>query len=352
MSAKDLIPILQDTIFVYRIVGDNLAQFAGAALLYYDYLLTVSDEVRLVWKSRINLAGVLYLAIRYASIADATLVIIASAPQYDLDSNFLGHNRCQIFFDASTVMHVIYTVAVSAFVALRIMALWSRNWLLGISLFVAGLLNSTPVVQVIYMAGFQAVPAPWPMPGCVEITDSDMFLDLAGQVAFHVLWYAGLWGVDVNTPLIRTSAPIVTSAINMAYELICLVLTVIKTFRLYRHLSFSLRSQTRLSGLLLRDGSLYFAVMIILGVVNIVSVTAPDSTFPGGGINEAFGRTLVVVLTTRFISNLRRTETWTTGFMSSAQGRSTMRFATKTERFLQPMDGSLAVFDDDLEEAE
>ncbi|KAI0649488.1 hypothetical protein C8Q79DRAFT_924726 [Trametes meyenii] len=139
----------------------------------------------------------------------------------------------------------------------------------------------------------------------------------------------------------------------MAYEVICLVLTVIKTFHLYRHLSFSVRSQTRLSGLLLRDGSLYFVVMIILGVVNIVSVTAikDRSNQRESFLGAALTKRLAELLTTRFISNLRRTETWTTG-LSSAQGRSTMRFATKTERFLHPMDGSLAVFDNDWEEAE
>ena len=45
--------------------------FSG--VLYYDYLLTFADEIRVVWRAPLSIAGALYVIIRYGAIVDMTL---------------------------------------------------------------------------------------------------------------------------------------------------------------------------------------------------------------------------------------------------------------------------------------
>lgn len=45
-------------------------QCASIALLYYDYVLTFSLEVRYIWKQKIGLSTILYIFCRYALIAN------------------------------------------------------------------------------------------------------------------------------------------------------------------------------------------------------------------------------------------------------------------------------------------
>ena len=47
-------------------------------LLFYDYVLTFGDEVRLVWKPRPNLSAMLYVSIRYSTLLRAMFGLIQS----------------------------------------------------------------------------------------------------------------------------------------------------------------------------------------------------------------------------------------------------------------------------------
>ncbi|KAI0671374.1 hypothetical protein C8Q78DRAFT_1078204 [Trametes maxima] len=305
--------VLQDTVSVGNFVAGTKANIASAALLYYDYFLTLSDEVHLMWGKSHNLSTIVYFVVRYGALLTMTIALVFLTPGPRL-------TQPSVLTSASiaTCLHLAYTAAASAFIAARIMALWSRNWCLGVSLFVLGLINSSPLVQLVFFR-FYSVPAPWPLPACLESTDS---YELALAVSIYV--------------------PAATSAINMAYEILCFSLTVAKTYKTYRaHLNMG--TQTQLTDLLLRDGSLYFLAMIILGVFNIVSSTLPNESFPGNSINDAFSRSLVAILITRFIVNLTENAR---GYATSPDTlpSSTVRFRTATERFLQPVSGQIDIF--------
>jgi hypothetical protein len=55
----------------------------GTGLLFYDYLLVLSQEVELVWKSKFRLSTSLYLISRYPLIARMLILVCAesSLPQ-------------------------------------------------------------------------------------------------------------------------------------------------------------------------------------------------------------------------------------------------------------------------------
>ncbi|KAH6899346.1 hypothetical protein BKA70DRAFT_738158 [Coprinopsis sp. MPI-PUGE-AT-0042] len=57
-------------------------QFAGLAFLYYDYILTLSDEIKYVWRSRWRLSTLFYIFCRYALVANVIYYLsIAKEPQ-------------------------------------------------------------------------------------------------------------------------------------------------------------------------------------------------------------------------------------------------------------------------------
>ncbi|KAI0661817.1 hypothetical protein C8Q70DRAFT_679870 [Cubamyces menziesii] len=207
---------------------------ASATLFYYEYILTIPDEVRLFWQHPRSLATVLYLLIRYASLVTNTARLVFSAPEYLYPKVRLTATGCQTLQDIVEIAQLISTAAGSAFIALRIMAVWSRNWYLGSILFVLGLINSTPLAQTLFFAFSGSVQAP-PYSACSEGTESP-------TMALVVTLYV----------------PLVASATNMAYELLCFVLVVSKTYRGYR-VPHGSKTQPQLTYLLIRDGSLYFA---------------------------------------------------------------------------------------------
>lgn len=50
--------------------------FLSIALLFYDYFLTLPDEVRCVWKGKFTGVTVLFMINRYATIVYRTLMVI------------------------------------------------------------------------------------------------------------------------------------------------------------------------------------------------------------------------------------------------------------------------------------
>ncbi|KAH6913678.1 hypothetical protein BKA70DRAFT_1526215 [Coprinopsis sp. MPI-PUGE-AT-0042] len=57
-------------------------QFASLAMLYYDYLLTLQDEIHYVWRARWRLSTLFYIFCRYALLANLVYYLsIAKGPE-------------------------------------------------------------------------------------------------------------------------------------------------------------------------------------------------------------------------------------------------------------------------------
>ena len=48
----------------------------NVVLLYYEYFITLADEIKLVWQRRWTFATVLFMLIRYGFLVDVTLMTI------------------------------------------------------------------------------------------------------------------------------------------------------------------------------------------------------------------------------------------------------------------------------------
>ena len=55
-------------------------QTHSVAVFYYDYLLTLADEIRLVWQRPFRMASFLYIIIRYGTILTTVLNIVTQIP--------------------------------------------------------------------------------------------------------------------------------------------------------------------------------------------------------------------------------------------------------------------------------
>ncbi|KAI0760961.1 hypothetical protein BD413DRAFT_251591 [Trametes elegans] len=254
----------------------------SACLLYYDYTLTLSDEHRILWRGRRSLATALYVAIRYGAILLISLTLLHDIHLTSTSGPYMTVTSCQVLLYATLTLNTINYVVISAFVALRISAIWSRNASLGACMFVLGLVNPAFLTPLLGF-GLKNTPAPWPSTACV----------------------VSLKDADSLVPLTIAYFPIISSATTIVYELLCLLLTVLKTFSLYQE-QRRLGISARLTSLLLRDGSIYFAALSALAVLNIVAATIPPGSLPMDfQVNTVVARVLTPILITRFIVALR-----------------------------------------------
>ncbi|KAM5539266.1 hypothetical protein V8D89_007139 [Ganoderma adspersum] len=257
-------------------IQENYLLVASACLYYYDYVLMLPDEVRLIWRTPRNLSTSFYLSIRYGFFVQITLTlmcIIQSAGDAGLRLTADGCVRLQGFI---VVLNVLNFAIISAFVATRLFAVYGRNWYLGVCLFILGTLSPSSITQATVFA-FPMVVAPWPLARCLSIASE-----------------SSPW-----TELALRYGPIAFSVNNVVYEILCLGLTIAKTFGLYKE-QRRLRISTTLSSLFLRNG-----VLSILAVLNIVAAL-DTSDLPGFWSTDTdIARVIVPILTTRFIVHLR-----------------------------------------------
>ncbi|KAI0707074.1 hypothetical protein C8Q76DRAFT_143550 [Earliella scabrosa] len=253
MSTIGCDPIFQDPKQVEFYIRVAYTDLASICLFYYDFILTAGDEVKFYSHTKLSLATVLYTVIRYGFLLFITASLAVNIPGSAAFQANMTDGMCTRLNYLTVTVYIVICVAVSAFVALRIMALWSRNWFIGTILFVMGLANPT-LIEVSLFYGYTAFASPWPVGGCVFLPDQDESTLYAWEVKY---------------------APIALSAVGITYELLCLSLTLVKTWGNYR-LGLATGLKSPLSVLLLRDGSLYFVVLTVLAALDIVA-GVPDS---------------------------------------------------------------------------
>lgn len=63
-------------------------------MLYYEYFITLADEIRLIWQRRWSLATILFFLIRYGFLVDVTLIVLFSARVSETSGPALSAERC------------------------------------------------------------------------------------------------------------------------------------------------------------------------------------------------------------------------------------------------------------------
>ncbi|KAH6913673.1 hypothetical protein BKA70DRAFT_1263707 [Coprinopsis sp. MPI-PUGE-AT-0042] len=112
-------------------------QIASLAVLHYDYLLTLPDEIDYVWRSRWRLSTLFYTFCRYALVANFlySLSIIKGSHIINCD---IGYMICGI-------LSIFGHIGIIAVWGLRTYAVWQRNK------YIIGLLGLPGVAVIILL---------------------------------------------------------------------------------------------------------------------------------------------------------------------------------------------------------
>ncbi|KAF4574391.1 hypothetical protein EYR40_005890 [Pleurotus pulmonarius] len=162
------------TLFVVNIgtyITVVLPQVSSAALLAYDYFLTLPDEIQYVWPTHWCLGKVLYLSSKYL------IIVIFLAELHWITSHNVPEAECRT---SNTILHYGYLLAVIAaenILTLRVWALWNqRRWvtiMLGCLCIVGIALGfkdiSTGYQNDIYLTDYAKASLSYP--GCATVGD-------------------------------------------------------------------------------------------------------------------------------------------------------------------------------------
>jgi len=219
-------------------------EVASAALIYYDWLLTSSDELDWLWRpGRSIYARVLFIFARYPALASAVITLIPF----------------KVKLRNTTIYLSIITIICSELVlAMRTWAVWqSSRWILAF-LILLTIVCSAPAIAVVQRGIFTSVEV---MP--TDTTWSNMQQCRVSKSAVKSAWavpYAGI----------------------LLFEVVVLVLTLYKVLQFYK-IKVVPKPKSKLLEALWIDGVMYFVFMLLLGILNVVlAVHLPDSQLRAG----------------------------------------------------------------------
>ncbi|KIP06490.1 hypothetical protein PHLGIDRAFT_106964 [Phlebiopsis gigantea 11061_1 CR5-6] len=236
----------------------NYTLVSVTALIAFEYFITLNQEIETVWKRKFTVTSLLLVTTRWTMIINQVFLWLPPTPA-----------GCYPTDIVTGVILVVGFIQSALFSALRIFALWNRSYVLFTIIFILGLV---PIGTDVF-TWVHSVYTYDPLFGCNEVITYSVQLD-------NELTY-------------------ITRAALIAADTIVLVCTWIKTFHLWRR-SQRLGLSLSISTCLLRDGTVYFVLLLAINVVQIVtfnSTAAPLGPF----ITEA-----PPILMCRFIMNLRQ----------------------------------------------
>ncbi|KAI9065137.1 hypothetical protein FKP32DRAFT_1675018 [Trametes sanguinea] len=248
---------------------ENSLVIVAFTILYYDYLLTVFDEIEHFWKSaKVSAVSVLFVIIRYLGL----LGPVPFALEYfgHLPEKTYGCRTLQTY-------HQAYAIASQAIVAImlviRTYALYERNKRILVLLIVThvggGIFCLISIVTNLSPAK-TSIPLPF--------TFSTCDLSLTNQQGIHLAlaWGAMLW-----------------------FDTTIFVLTFLRALRMRRHLPGGLLE------MMFRDGTIYYGIMVAANVTNTITFLVTPSGSPMKGMSTTLTNVLSTTLTSRLILNLR-----------------------------------------------
>ncbi|PPR06759.1 hypothetical protein CVT24_013066 [Panaeolus cyanescens] len=273
---------------------------AAVVVFLWDYFLTFSAEVDLVWNSKWNFMKVLFLVQRYMPFADSVGLVL-----YLKFSNNMDPLKCQQFTTA--FLMVIGTALSEVILTLRVWAVWRRPKWLTVSLLIGFAMFWIPNLVFIHVFGrsLQFITLPW------HVTGAQCFLVGADRILY--LAYVNL----------------------LVWDGVTLILIAIPGYQIYRHGGGSSLVTTTF-----RDGAIFYLYLFILSVVNIIVIQALPDGF--GNMLTILERCVHSCLTSRVLLHIREQARadpnvlhaprhWSDGITELPRSESTSNFGNDTE---------------------
>ncbi|KAF8527240.1 hypothetical protein JB92DRAFT_2699021, partial [Gautieria morchelliformis] len=261
----------------------HLYAVIAAAILTYDYMLTVEREARLVWRVPWNVGKALFFLTRYPVFADTFMVLYH---QFAV----MSPAACHGIFKAIGYLLGVGTLIAESILAVRTWVIWERNRRVGAVLIVALVGFWIPIFYFLSLSLNSLVcdcgPSQPNMPGCFRFKQNPI-----------------LWVVFVFL---------------MTFETLILGLTLLKGVEHWDTKLKVRRTQSTLVSVLYRDGIMNYIYLCLLSIVNVVVLlTAPHGY---STLLTATQRALHSVLSARILLHLREA--------AVMRGKSTMSHIT------------------------
>ncbi|KAI0640675.1 hypothetical protein C8Q79DRAFT_1014901 [Trametes meyenii] len=249
---------------VALVFQENCIIFSVKALLLFDYLITLGEEVRLFWKRKATAATVLYVIVRYWTLAVYALLNLI-AVLLSIPDTRLG--------DTSTILTPASRVYSAAFSALRVFALSQKNWVLSSTVFILSL-GPVAVNLTVYGYGLRGQNAP--LYGCQG-------LDGATVVEVSAV---------SRTGLILAETLVIVVTLAQAWN---------GLFRFDRRTAIS-----SLTTVLIYDGTKYYVVLLILNISEVIMVHFSNTPIlPGVSYITQISEPLTAIFISRFLLDLQ-----------------------------------------------
>ncbi|KLO07524.1 hypothetical protein SCHPADRAFT_644826 [Schizopora paradoxa] len=252
----------------------NVATFA---LLIYDYVATLPDEINYVWPSKWNAGKVLYLVQRYMVFIDPMLFIIY------IMSPELSFPACKNLFSAFAGLAVCGNVITEIILSMRTYAIWGQSRLvLGmLVIFNFALFVSRVATTRRYLDNLQ--PMPYPIKAVVACSPTRFESQMP------------VW---------------ITYAIVIVFELTIVTLTIYKALatlecRLRPNSSPRQVRSSDFTTTLYYDAISFFVILFLLSVANEV-ITADPKYFNLVSLLTETQRVIHAILSGKIILHLRK----------------------------------------------
>jgi len=168
----------------------KMASVASAALLAFDVLLTLEQEVRLVWaRRRCSVPVLLYFLNRYGTMLQACLNVVTAT---DRTLSLPACERWNLFWFwcIPGVMAVV-----QATLTLRVTALWEHNRRIAVSLWIWYFLTVAVMCTMMGLSMQGTYPAPSPAPelfGCIVNAPAGYYWQMYLSSLVYEVTIAGL----------------------------------------------------------------------------------------------------------------------------------------------------------------
>ncbi|QRV98049.1 hypothetical protein RhiJN_26068 [Ceratobasidium sp. AG-Ba] len=236
----------------------------GVCILFYDHMLTFSDEVRYVWKQKWSIVSTIFVLNRYVT------PFVIAVDLYDKGglSNYLPYSFCITWYYLETFWVISSFAMTHAIIALRVHAIWGRPKWLSITLSVAFVLYYVATAVLAYKAQIEVVST------------------LGYSPLFRICF------VHISPRLWLCWVP------ALVFETFMFALTVIKAKELSKG-SFD----TPVIRILYRDGFIYFVVICCCSLFNMMVWLAAPPTL--AALPKYFVTSLIPTMGARLVLNLR-----------------------------------------------
>ncbi|KAH8105324.1 hypothetical protein BXZ70DRAFT_1004834 [Cristinia sonorae] len=287
---------------VLAITANNYISLSCAVLILFDHAVTFDQELSLVWKPRLTVSSILFIINRYILLFGATVFILRSAPWtlYSVSPPVLALpaftqpvlQSCLAFTRIENALSIVAFINIALFSGLRAYAVGGKQWKVASLVLILGLVPAA--TNIYYFIHTTVLVVPPPILGCAEISNMD------NSVEMKYVRFSSFYTAEMSTHRFPRRFVIGTRVCMVAADALVLLMTWFST-RDIRKAAARAHYRAGLSMLLLRDGTLYFATLLIFNALHIIlSITISFQEL------AEFVDVLGAILISRFLLNLRQ----------------------------------------------